>query len=73
MKKLLLILLCLTIIGFTPISSISINNSPNNQTWVLVMSNGTGYSNQSVTTRSSYPEDAIKSGFDDGKSVTSLN
>ena len=73
MKKLLLILFCLPMIGFTPISSISINNSHNNQTWVLVMSNGTGYSNQSVQTRSSYPEDAIKSGFDDGKSVTSLN
>ena len=74
MKKLLLLLLCVPLLGFTPNSSSTMNNSHNTagDVWVLVISKGSGYYNQEWKTRSYFPKDGIEEGWDDGKSITSL-
>ena len=40
--------------------------------WALVMSKGTGYSSQIWRTRSYFPKDEIKKGWDSGRKITSL-
>ena len=51
----------------------SITNSYNNQVFALVMSEGSGYHSQRWVTRSYFPEDAIKNGWDEGKNIIFIN
>ena len=47
-------------------------NSYNNQVFLLVMAKETGYEGQLWRTSSEFPKEEIKSGWDDGKDITSL-
>jgi len=51
-----------------------ISTSANSQSglWNIVMSKGTGYTNQRWKTRTEFPKDAIKKDWDDGYSITEL-
>ena len=83
MKKLLVLLLFAPFIGVSQEINIdyngnitinnSITNSYNNQVFALVMSEGSGYLSQQYWTRSEFPQDAIKNGWDDGKSIIFIN